>query len=422
MKSTQRFMQTIKLAATLIAGGMLLSSLAGCLPVRQVAAQAPEPPQPPAPVIQGKLLPRLTATLSLASGARANQVLVKEGQQVSAGDVLVKLDGHEQVEAELASAELEVILAQQEFDRLYQDARLDLAQAGVDLADAKKEQAIAEDQFGTLSRPLPDQRIEAARANMLLAERKWNQANDDLDKARRILANKKHPIWTYLNLNPSRFKLRITMLEAAAADAERHFWDSKENYEDLLAYPDEIDLELANARLEQANSRLSDVRKAIQDLSAGPDPDLLEAAQARLRATQANREAVQVKLRSLELVAPISGVAAAVNASRGEWLLPGIPLIVLADFSEWQVESDELKESLAPSIAPGQRVRLQVQSLPDLLLEGRVDSLSQTYREDDGDIFYTIKIDPLQTDSRLRWGMTVDIDLSEAEADAEAAH
>ncbi len=41
----------------------------------------------------------------------------------------------------------------------------------------------------------------------------------------------------------------------------------------------------------------------------------------------------------------------------------------------------------------------------------QIESLSQDYREEDGDIYYTIKIIPSQTDPRLRWGMTVDIEL-----------
>jgi hypothetical protein len=48
-------------------------------------------------------------------------------------------------------------------------------------------------------------------------------------------------------------------------------------------------------------------------------------------------------------------------------------------------------------------------ALPDLKLNGVVESISQLYEQKFGDITYTAKILMKDTDPRLRWGMTVSV-------------
>lgn len=393
-------------------------SLAGCQRVQEAAASAPAvlvaATEPAATSVKGKLVPRHSASLSLAEGARVKQLLVTEGEQVAAGDVLLQLDGYEQLQAQVASAEVEELAARQAIDELYKNVEVARAQAQIEIAQAEKEQALAEDHFNTLSRPLPPMTIDAGRSNLLLAERQLKQVQDDQAKAQRIFDNKKHIIWRFINKR--QFKLRLTLLEQKVAGYERRYQDAVDKYEDLLAYPDKIDLALADARLGRANSRLAEAQRSLDELSNGPDPDAIEVAQARLHTAVAKLEAAQVGLRSAQLVAPINGVVVDLPASQGEWIAPGIPVVVLADLSEWQVESDKLAESLAPTVYPGQPVSLSVDAFPELALDGRVESLSQVYREEDGDIYYTIKIIPSKTDPRLMWGMSVDIEIPQSGA------
>lgn len=385
-------------------------------PTEAAAISAPvEPESQPVVTIsevQGKLVPRHSASLSLAEGARVNQVYVTEGQTVSAGDLLLQLDGYEQSQAQLINAQAEELIAQQALDELYRNSEIARAKAGIELAEAEKEHALAEDHYRSMSTPLSKMTIEAGRVNMLLAERQLKDKQDGLAKAQRIFNNKKHIIWRFINKR--QFRLRITLIEQKVAEYERRYQDAKENYEDLLAFPDPIDLELAKARFERANSRLDEAKRNLNDLSQGPDPDDLKSAQSRLKSAQANLEAAKVALESTQLVAPIDGEVVDLQADQGEWLSPGMPAVVIADLSEWQVESDEVGESIAPNVSPGQAVRLQVPAFPDLSLDGHVESLSQGYSEEDGDIFYTIKIIPMQSDPRLRWGMTVNIDLPQS--------
>jgi multidrug resistance efflux pump len=84
-----------------------------------------------------------------------------------------------------------------------------------------------------------------------------------------------------------------------------------------------------------------------------------------------------------------------------------VPVAVLADFSQWQVETDDLTEIEVPDIYLGQKVTVTPDALPDLELSGTVEYISDLFEEKRGDVTYTARILLDESDPRLRWGMTV---------------
>lgn len=97
------------------------------------------------------------------------------------------------------------------------------------------------------------------------------------------------------------------------------------------------------------------------------------------------------------------------NIKAGEQAAPGQPAIVLADFSRWLVETDDLTEMEVPEIQVGQRAQITPDALPNLQLQGQVTSISNIFEERRGDVLYTVEISLQEYDPRLRWGMTVEI-------------
>lgn len=396
--------------------GLACLMLAGCqvAPLPETGVQVGLAAQPEAdlPLVRGKLVPRHYATLSLSEGIRPAQVLVEEGEQVKAGDTLVHLDGYDRQAAQLAATELELILARQAVDDLYQEARLKLAETELSLAEATKEQAFAQDHLKGLSRPTPQWHIDQAYANLRLAERQLSNAQDDLEKAQRIFANKKHIIWRFINKR--NFKLRITLLEQQVAQMERRYEDAGEKYSDLLAGTNQIDLALAEARLAAANATLQRLQRERQELLNGPDPDALQAAQARLQAAQSQLEADRITLAATELVAPMDGAVVKLTAKDGQWIPAGSPIAILADLNEWVVETEDLDELLVAGISPGQPVTIHLDAVPELSLDGQVETIDLLYTEDDEEIYYTTRVQTRESDPRLRWGMTARIDFNKA--------
>jgi hypothetical protein len=48
-------------------------------------------------------------------------------------------------------------------------------------------------------------------------------------------------------------------------------------------------------------------------------------------------------------------------------------------------------------------------ALPDVTLKGTVESISQSFKQQGGDIIYTVRIKLDKVDERVRWGMTVEV-------------
>nr|MBC8496250.1 efflux RND transporter periplasmic adaptor subunit [Chloroflexota bacterium] len=169
----------------------------------------------------------------------------------------------------------------------------------------------------------------------------------------------------------------------------------------------EADYKIAQARLEQA-------QEDYDELLEGPDPDdlaLAEAriasAEARLAAAQTNIKAAQSSLDDLDLVATFSGTVVDFDLIIGEQVTPGQPVVTLADFSQWYVETDNLTEIEVVDVAVGQAVTIIPDALPDVELTGSIDSIADFFEEKRGDITYTARILVDEVDPLLRWGMTV---------------
>jgi multidrug resistance efflux pump len=313
--------------------------------------------------------------------------------------------------AEIAAAELELILAQQALDALYENAGLEKAQAWKELAVAQKDLATAEYRLSSLENPPPQMSVGQAYANMLLAEKALENARLELSRAERQFDDGKDPIWLFVSRR--QVKLLLTVLERNVATAQERYEDSIQKYQDLTAPADRIDLAVAEADLAIAQARMSGAEQVLASLNDGPDPDEVAIAQARVRAAETALQASKNALQELELRAPFAGTAVNVRAKAGEWVEIAQPVVVLADLAEWMVETDDLTEIQVPQVEVGQAVTVSPQALPEIELQGSVVSVRRIAEIKRGDVTYTARIRLEVGDSRLRWGMTVTVDFPE---------
>ena len=407
----QRWAYGIVLGTMLIAS--LLHNIGPVLPAR--AASLPgdsrQAEQETSLVLEGRLEPSHFAQSTVSLPARIDQVLVDEGDQVEAGTVVIRLDGYEELKAEVTAAELEKLLAQQTLDDLYRVAEINLAEATLALRQADKDQTLAEDLLASLQRPRDQEAIDQAYANMLLAEERRAEIKEDYRKAEQKFANQKNPIWMFVSRH--RYRLMLTQLGKSVAYFERRYWDAKEKYADLLAPPDAVDLALAQASLGEAEARQRQAERTMEKWRIGPDPDALESAQAGLLAAEAHLASAQTAIRNTELIAPISGEVVAVNAKAGEWAIPGQKLITIADLSQWNVVTQDLGEDSVSALQVGLPVNLEVDAYPEITLQGVIESISLYAEEEEGDVYYQAKIAVLDPPDFLRWGLTTRISLAD---------
>ena len=85
------------------------------------------PVQDFAVIAEGRLVPNEFVQLAFVSGGQVADILVEEGDQVKSGEVIARLGDRETLEANLATAELEVLVAD-----------LELTAAKLDLLNAQK--------------------------------------------------------------------------------------------------------------------------------------------------------------------------------------------------------------------------------------------------------------------------------------------
>ena len=114
--------------------------------------------------------------------------------------------------------------------------------------------------------------------------------------------------------------------------------------------------------------------------------------------------------------APIAGTIAKLDVKPGETAAPGNPIGILADFSGWQIVTDDLTEIKVPNIEEGQPSSSRSMRCPSGL-KGAVDSIGTLYQTNSGDIVYPVKVNLIEVDPRLRWGMTAALELESRRLD-----
>ena len=120
-------------------------SLAAVSSIVDTPDSSPVKPAPPVEMeLKGHLVPAQWVNLGFTSGGKIDQILVKQGDQVQAGQPVAQLGNLESYSAEIAAAELELLQAQLALKDLNEKAAYDLALAEQRLAEADKTQAFAD--------------------------------------------------------------------------------------------------------------------------------------------------------------------------------------------------------------------------------------------------------------------------------------
>lgn len=391
-------------------GGLLLAACAGASPGGEQGAptQAPAPLAEVEIVVEGRLAPRRWVDLSFVTNGQVAEVLVEEGDVVQAGSILARLGKREQLESAVAQAELELLAArlellsaQQELDDLFENLPEAQTQALQAMTEARQAVRDAERRVNNLNSPAGQVDIDSAWASVVLAKDRLDQAREDYEP----YAGKPED-----NLTRAAYLNKLAEMQRAYDEAVRRY----NNLSGISG--SEFDLNQAQAELSIAEARLAQAQKDYALLQNGPDPVLvslaesrIDAAQARIAAAVQALDAARSALADLELRAAIDGTVVNLDLIPGQQVSAGEPVVKLADFSQWYVETENLTEIEVVDVARGQNVTVLPDALPSLQLAGEVETISDEYEEKRGDVTYTVRIRLGQADPRLRWGMTAGV-------------
>ncbi len=340
----------------------------------------------------GVIAPPREAQIGSTAGGNIETVNVAVGDTVKAGQVLVNMAGKEKLSAAVEAANVQLLTAQQALQALNDNASLAYANAQQAVAAAEKAVQAASDRVANLDHGATQEDIDAAHAAMILAKDKLDKAQEDFDPFARKSAD-----------NVVR-----AMMESQLASAQKQYDIAVIRYNNLLGKGNALDINLAQADLNQAKEQLADAQRQAGQLKNGPDANALALAEAQVKNAQAQLAASQAALADLELKAPFDGTVSKLNFESGEWVMPGQPILTLADRGHLQVQTTDLSERDIPDVKEGQPVTVVIKAL-NQSVPGHVTAISPLSDTLGGDVVYQTTIDLDEQPQGLRAGMSVDV-------------
>ncbi len=343
------------------------------------------------PSATGYVTPIRHADLAFRNGGRVVEVLVKEGDQVKAGQPLVQLD-----DAELKAGLLQ---AQADLARWQAGARAEeiaAAQANVAIAAAQVKAAQVElNQARNGAQRAAD--AASAQAQMAQAKAQLKALQDAYDSITTGIETLKQYGRSGNTLARSAEQVRVQLAAAQAA------YNAAQQGLTLAATGSEADVRSAQARLNIALGQQHAAQAQLDLVKAGSTQEQIDAATARV--TQA-----QAALDETTLVAPFDGTIAELSLNVGEMVGPGSRVASLADLNQWQVETDDLGEVDVVNVQPNAPATITVDALPGVSLKGQVKSIVPRSTVKRGDVTYMARVTITDPDPRLKWGMTASVD------------
>ncbi len=383
----------------------------------------------------GEIVPASYAELAFVINGRISAVEVAEGDQVSASDVLVRLDD-EQLKAAVQQAEAAVVAAKAELAVAEEGPRaeeLAAAQAGVASAEAQLQ--VAQAQVQGAAETVKQAEAQVALAKATLADIRAGATSQELAIARIAVDQAKNQLWgaqgnrDAIKGSPAASGGAKAQAEAAVAVAAEGVKVAELQLQRLEAGPRSgavaqarEQVNIAEVGKSQAEAQAKVLEQQAQTAQAGVNEARARAAVATLGATEgqlararaavaqaeAALVAANVAIKNAALQAPFAGVVTRLAAKAGEAALPGQTVVTMADLGHLQVETTDLAERDVARVAVGQPVSIQVDAMPDPLT-GRVSRIASQSSTIGGDVVYTVVIQLDEQPAELRWGMSVDV-------------
>ncbi|NJN65550.1 MAG: efflux RND transporter periplasmic adaptor subunit [Chloroflexaceae bacterium] len=420
------------------------------------------------PVRSGSVLARLDprdarlgveqARASLAQATASYELLLADAPPEEVEQAQAQLEQaqaqYRQIEGEvtsqdIAAARSEVEAAQAELARLQagpKESDIQAVQASLDRAhtnlqsqrdslSAAKTQAHL--QMEQAANRLRDQQASYSKLywENRQAEEEWgsasiNLAQDAKDREEsmlRTVENAEHELELARTAYEQAQQAEVTGVQSAEAEVR----SAQANLDQVLTSIDPHEITAAQSQVAQAQARLSRLlgeqragsldaaaagieiaRTRLESLTTPPREVDLASALAQVQQAQASLKQAELTLQQASLRSPIDGTVAEVNLVVGERvpLSGGQPAIVVADLTRFYVYGN-VDEIDVAQLATGQPVRLTLDALPELSLEGTIDTISPLADAESSVATYEVRIETTTDDRRVRAGMSVNADI-----------
>jgi HlyD family secretion protein len=321
---------------------------------------------------------------------RLEERAVSEGETVTAGQLVARLDRSELME-EVAARRAEVDTAQAALAELVAGSRPE---------EISEAEAVVHKTQAWLDELLAGSRPQDIAAHQATVER----AKADVDRLEAEFTRQKT---LYKNDVISTREYEAT--QAALDAAKARFREDQEGSKLVIEGPRKEQIEQARAGLRQTTERLALVTK-------GPRHETIDQARARLEQARQALAVAETRLSYATVMAPIGGVVLSENLEAGMYAAPGTPVVTVGDLVNLWLRA-YIGETDLGRVKVGQRVRVTTDTYPSKRYDGRVSFIAsqaeftpknvQTEKER-VKLVYRIKIDIQNPNMELKPGMPAD--------------
>jgi HlyD family secretion protein len=378
----------------------------------------------------GNVSARQEATLAFASSGRIDKVLVEEGQEVMAGEILAQLDTSSlewqvaRAQASLNTAEARLAQAQKPTsaeDLASAQAALDSAVANLekvkqgataeDLASAQAALDSANSNYVKVKAGPTEADLAAAKAAVDSAQAALQQAQASYDRV------KDRP---NIQMLPESLNLQNATIEYNRALA---------NYEAAKNHPTASELASAKAQVVQAEAQLAQVQDRptaaelksaeaqvaqaqaqFDKLRSQPSGEDTAVFQAQVDEAKIALSQAQSQLDDAVITAPFDGTILSVRVSDGEWASPGAAAMLMASTKSLILDVNVDEVDIA-QLAVGQTAHLSFDALKGETARGTVTRISPMSTSVSGAVAYPIEISIDPGELPVRLGMTASVDV-----------
>jgi membrane fusion protein (multidrug efflux system) len=305
------------------------------------------------------------------------EVLVHDNQDVKAGDILIRLDPKdyevalaqaraalEVARADLKNATVSVPLTDDTTRSLVQQA--EAARAAVQDASQVAEHDL-EERRGQLK---AKQAAEAAtRASVGMTEADLERARLDRDRLKELVQAKMVAQQDYDHADAA-FKVALAALDVARQRLDQAREEALQAAATVRSQT--ATLAQSRRRTQEAEAALANAQSQRQQIKVRQAQ--VDAARSRLEQAEANLRQAELNLDYATIRAPVGGQVTKKTVEVGQVLQPGQALLSVVDLDHvWVVAN--FKETEITYVRPGQRATISVDTHPDVVFRGHVDSI-----------------------------------------------
>ena len=325
-------------------------------------------------------------------GGRVSEVLVREGQQITRGQSLLRLQPYD----------LQLRLAEACSQLAAREAVLAKLKAGLRPEEVAQTQARVNRLTATVAKLVAgprEEEVAAARARLTLSKAQRDRAKRSNDRIQVLYSRDATSV--------SREELDRALEDSQVAEATHQV-----RQEELQL----LERGTRDEEKDEARAQLEEAAQALAMAKSGFRAEEIAETAATVNAAQAAVDAIKIQINELEVLSDVNGVVEALELRPGDLVAPNAPLLSLLDTSRIWVRAYVPENRL--NVRIGDRFWVTVDSFPKRDFEGTVTYISnqaeftprnvQTPDERSGQVF-RIKVELSDDAHELRPGMAADV-------------